>query len=266
MSAERIKLSAHNVGISFGGLRALNGVSMTLREGEIFSVIGPNGSGKTTFFNRLSGVYTQGEGSIHLADRTSGELVDVSRLGMFQRARLGMARTFQTLRLFEGMTVLDNVLTGFFQQQKVLAAAAIWKSKKLRQEEEHYRAKAIALLNRLSVDLTESKDKLAGSLPYAHRRRLEILRALATGPTVLMLDEPAAGMSRQEAMELAKDLEHIRDSGVSLVVIEHNMGFIKYLGGEVMVLSQGEVIAQGPYEAVSADQQVIAAYLGESDA
>lgn len=259
--SDNLLLEVAQAGISFGGLRALSGVSLNVRQGEIFSVIGPNGSGKTTLFNKISGVYQEGEGIIRLKNR-QGEMKDLTRLALYKRARLGLARTFQMLRLFEGMSVLDNVLCGFFQQQKVPWGTALWRSRKWREEEERIRVEAMELLGSMSVDLRPYAHQLSGSLPYAHRRRLEIIRALATRPTVLMLDEPAAAMSRQEAEDLARDLLALRDQGIGLLVIEHNMGFIRYLGGPVMVLSQGEIIAAGDFETVSNNPAVVSAYLG----
>ncbi len=256
-------LRAEALGIAFGGLRALSDVSLHLDEGEILCIIGPNGSGKTTLFNCLSGVYTHGAGSVLLRKRGGGAMTDISRESMFHRSRQGLARTFQTLRLFESMSVLDNVLCGFFHSQKVSPATALWGGSRLLEEERSHREQAKELLSFLSGDLLGQQDIQAGSLAYADRRRLEIARALATNPTVLLLDEPAAGMSHPEAEALARDIFAIRDRGISLIVIEHNMGFIKQLGGRVMVLGQGSVLAQGHFEDVCANPAVISAYLGE---
>ena len=255
-------LATENLGISFGGLRALEGVNLSVGAGEILCVIGPNGSGKTTFFNCISGVYTQDEGQVWYQPGTAPRQ-DISPLALHQRARLGLARTFQTIRLFDGMSVLENVLCGFYAQQKINPLWAVVGGRRLRHEETRLRGEARALLENLDKDLLARENELAASLPYAHRRRLEIARALATRPRLLLLDEPAAGMDHADALLLAQDILRLQQQGLSLIVIEHNMSFIRHLNSTVAVLAQGRVITQGTFEEISNHPQVISAYLGE---
>jgi branched-chain amino acid transport system ATP-binding protein len=247
-------LEATGVTMIFGGLTALSDVSLRLHEGQVLGLIGPNGAGKTTFFNCLTGQYKPTRGSVTLNGRplTSDPAAVTAS---------GVARTFQNIRLFPNMTVLDNVLVGRHVRMRQGPLASILHGPSFRRVERDARDKARELLQ--FVGLSTMEDELARNLPYGDQRRLEIARALATDPSVLLLDEPTAGMNPQETEGTRQLIFSIRDTGVSAVVIEHDTKFIFGLCDHVAVLVQGEVLVEGTPEVVREDPRVIEAYLGK---
>jgi branched-chain amino acid transport system ATP-binding protein len=249
-------LEASNVTMRFGGLTAVNDVSMHVREGEIVGLIGPNGAGKTTFFNCLTGMYIPTEGTVRL----NGEVLPPKPLKV---VRAGMARTFQNIRLFGNMTALENVMVGRYCRTSSMAITSILRGPKFRREEEATRARAQELLD--YVGLGKSAELLSRNMPYGDQRRLEIARALATDPTILLLDEPTAGMNPKETEECMNLIFKIRDSGLAVVVIEHDMRFIFQLCDRVLCLVRGALLIEGTPGEVQSDHRVIEAYIGGDD-
>ncbi|MHA7127474.1 ABC transporter ATP-binding protein [Janibacter indicus] len=249
-------LDARNVTMRFGGLVAVGDVSMEVREGEIVGLIGPNGAGKTTFFNCLTGMYKPTEGQVSLFG---------TQIPPKPRAvvRAGMARTFQNIRLFGNMTALENVMVGRFCRTSSGAFTSIIRGPKFRREERETTEKAHELLK--YVGLGSSDHLLARNMPYGDQRRLEIARALATDPKVLLLDEPTAGMNPRETEQAMELIFKIRDSGLAVVVIEHDMRFIFNLCDRVLCLVRGEVLVQGTPGEVQSDPRVIEAYIGGAE-
>jgi branched-chain amino acid transport system permease protein len=249
-------LEIRDVGKRFRGLSALRGVSLSVGRGEIRGIVGPNGSGKTTLFNVVSGVHRASEGRVVIDGR------DVSDVRPWRLSMLGVARTFQNLRLFADLTVRDNLLVALDRTHTAsIWRYALWPIAVWRQESRLHR-QADDLLARFG--LTEFAHALPGSLPYGIQRRIEIARAMSASPKLLLLDEPAAGLNGEEVRQLAEIVRSIRDSGVTVVLIEHNMGLVMSLCERVTVLSGGEVIAEGKPAQVAADPAVIEAYLGDS--
>jgi len=246
-------LQADNVTMRFGGLTAVSRVSMTVNEGEILGLIGPNGAGKTTFFNCLTGLYKPTEGQVRLS---GVELPPKPRAVV----KAGMARTFQNIRLFANMTALENVMVGRYCRTSSGAITSILHGPKFRREEAQTRARAQELLD--FVGLGESTDHLARNMPYGNQRRLEIARALATDPKLVLLDEPTAGMNPLETRQASELIFKIRDSGLAVVVIEHDMRFIFSLCDRVLCLVRGETLIVGTPEEVQSDPRVIEAYIG----
>ncbi len=254
----------------FGGLTAIAALSFQARRGEITSVIGPNGAGKTTVFNCITGFYRPTSGTLRLThpDGTGYTLQRLPGHGIARRARV--ARTFQNIRLFAGMTVLENLLVA--QHNALMPNVGLGLLAVLGLGG-HRRAEAAAIARaRLWLDATGllgRADDPAGALPYGDQRRLEIARAMCTGPVLLCLDEPAAGLNPRESDQLAGLLQRIRDGGVeqacSILLIEHDMGVVMRISDQVVVLDHGRKISEGPPDAVRADPAVIAAYLGEGD-
>jgi branched-chain amino acid transport system ATP-binding protein len=247
-------LRAQGVTMIFGGLTALSEVSLTLDRGQIVGLIGPNGAGKTTFFNCLTGLYTPSRGQV---------LLDGKQLPSDPSAVTiaGIARTFQNIRLFPNMTAIENVMVGRHARMKQGPIATIFRGPRFRKGESDARKRAQELLDFAGIGRTY--DELARNLPYGDQRRLEIARALATDPQVLLLDEPTAGMNQQETEATRQLIFKIRDLGVSVVVIEHDTKFIFSLCDHVSVLVQGKLLVEGPPEVVRADPHVIEAYLGK---
>ncbi|MCA0296993.1 MAG: ABC transporter ATP-binding protein [Actinobacteria bacterium] len=248
-----VLLEASHVTMRFGGLTAVNDVSLVVHPGEIFGLIGPNGAGKTTFFNCLTGLYKPTSGEVRFA----GELLPPQpRLVV----RAGMARTFQNIRLFHNMTALENVMVGMYTRTKTNAIDAVFRLPRHRREEVESTERARELL--AFVGLTASADMLSRNLPYGDQRRLEIARALATEPKLLLLDEPTAGMNPQETRQAEDLIFRIRDLGLAVLVIEHDMRFIFNLCDRVCCLVRGEVLVQGSGDVVQNDPRVIEAYIG----
>ncbi|RJQ77620.1 ABC transporter ATP-binding protein [Pseudonocardiaceae bacterium YIM PH 21723] len=247
-------LCASEVSMVFGGLVALDSVSLELHSGQIVGLIGPNGAGKTTFFNCLTGLYVPTKGRVEL----SGSVLpkDPAKVTV-----AGIARTFQNIRLFPSMTALENVLVGRHIRTKQGPLSTLLHGPSFRHGERAARSRAQELL--AFVGLSTVHDELARNLPYGDQRRLEIARALATEPTVLLLDEPTAGMNPQETEATRQLIFAIRDTGVSVVVIEHDTKFIFSLCDRVSVLVQGRLLVQGSPEEVRGDPRVIEAYLGK---
>ncbi|MGX7680352.1 ABC transporter ATP-binding protein [Jatrophihabitans sp. DSM 45814] len=253
-----------SVTLRFGGVTSLNNVSLKMYRGEILAVIGPNGAGKTSLFNSLTGVYTPQEGSINLAARVGETPVSVLGAKTHIVNRLGVARTFQNIRLFPALTALENVKVGVETRQKAGPIAAMLGMPWQRREERESTKRAYELLS--FVGLTERANELAGSLAYGEQRRLEIARALGTNPGVILLDEPAAGTNPAEKRDLAALITRInREDGVSVLLIEHDMKLVMSIADRLVVLNFGEKIAEGTPEQIQRNPDVIAAYLGTTD-
>ena len=249
-------LEIKNLGISFGGLRAVDDFSVTIEKGQLYGLIGPNGAGKTTIFNLLTGVYKPNAGTIFLDGEniTGKKTVDINRAGV--------ARTFQNIRLFKALSVLDNVKTGLHNGYPYSTVAGILRFPKYYKVEKEMDEKAIELLK--VFDLDKEKDVLASNLPYGKQRKLEIARALATGPKLLLLDEPAAGMNPNETTELMDTIRFVRDNfDMTILLIEHDMKLVSGICERLTVLNFGQVLTQGKTADVLNDPEVIKAYLGE---
>ena len=255
-SAGTVILDASHVTMRFGGLTAVDDVSMQVRTGEIVGLIGPNGAGKTTFFNCLTGMYIPTEGKVTL----NGDVLPPKPAKV---VKAGMARTFQNIRLFGNMTALENVMVGRYCRTSAMALTSILRGPKFRREEAETRARAQELLD--YVGLGHTTEILARNLPYGDQRRLEIARALATDPTLLLLDEPTAGMNPKETQEAMHLIFKIRDSGLAVVVIEHDMRFIFTLCDRVLCLVRGALLVEGTPGEVQSDPRVIEAYIGGAE-
>ena len=247
-------LEARDLRKSFGGVKAVAGISIAVEEKSIFAVIGPNGAGKSTLMNLLSGIYQPDSGDLTFAGQ------HLAGLPPHRRVRLGLARTFQKIRLFKQLSLLDNVLAGFHIHHQVpawqylLPAAAFWR------DWTRCREQGLALLD--FVGLADQAMQRAGSLAYGQQRMLEIARALATQPKLFMLDEPAAGLNSAEVAFLLKRLEDIRARGITVVVVEHNMDLVMKVADHVFVMDHGEFLFEGAPKAVQSNPRVIEAYLG----
>lgn len=251
-------LKLENATIQFGGLVAVNSVSFEIQIGQIFGLIGPNGAGKTTCFNLITGVYQPTSGAITFEGKT---LIDEKS---YRIAYRGIARTFQNIRLFPALSVLENVMIGGFLRRKSSLANALLYSRKAIQDTSEIRDRALNILN--IVEMSDLANIRSCDLPYGKQRRLEIARALATEPKLLLLDEPAAGMNPAEKVDLMNMVKKLRDDyGKTILVIEHDMKFVMNLCENIAVLDHGEKIAEGPPLAVRSDKKVIAAYLGSEE-
>jgi branched-chain amino acid transport system ATP-binding protein len=247
-------LEADRLCIAFGGVRAIDGVSIAIESGQVFSIIGPNGSGKTTLFNLVSGIYLPNDGSIRLGGET------VTGLAPEQLARRGLSRTFQNLQIFSRMSVLENVMVGRqrHERTRVLADLVHWPS--VKRQNRQTREAARASLARVGLDGLD--DRAAGSLSYGALKRLEIARALASEPRLLLLDEPAAGCNPVETQELDHVIRAIVNDGITVVLVEHDMRLVMNISDRVHVLASGKTLTEGTPQQVRSNAAVIEAYLG----
>lgn len=249
-------LEVNNLSIQFGGLRAVDGFHVSIEKGRLYGLIGPNGAGKTTIFNLLTGVYKPTEGMILL----DGE--DITGKSTIEINKAGIARTFQNIRLFGAMSVLDNVKVGLHNDHKYSTLAGILRLPSYFKQEKEMNEKAMELLRVFGLD--GEAEYLASNLPYGKQRKLEIARAMATNPKLLLLDEPAAGMNPNETAELMKTIHFVRDNfDMTILLIEHDMKLVSGICEELTVLNFGQVLCQGKTAEVLSDPQVITAYLGE---
>lgn len=253
-------LKVENISIYFGGLKAVFNFNLQLEEGELVGLIGPNGAGKTTVFNMITGVYTPNQGEVLL--KQEDNYIKITGLKPYQITKLGMARTFQNIRLFKDLSVLDNVRISYHFNIKYNALDSIFRTPRFYKQETEVRKKALALLKLFNIH--EKGDELAKNLPYGEQRKLEIVRALATNPRLLLLDEPAAGMNPQETMDLMQLIEFIKQEfNLTILLIEHDMSLVMGICERIVVLDYGQIIAEGNPEAIKHNSKVIKAYLGE---
>ena len=249
-------LEVNNLSIQFGGLRAVDGCNMTIEKGQLYGLIGPNGAGKTTVFNLLTGVYKPTEGIIRLDGQ------DITGKSTIEINKAGIARTFQNIRLFKDMPVLDNVKVGLHNHHPYSTLTGILRLPKYYKVEKEMNERAMEILR--VFDLDKEADTLAGNLPYGKQRKLEIARALATEPKLLLLDEPAAGMNPNETQELMDTIRFVREHfDMTVLLIEHDMKLVGGICEELTVLNFGQVLIQGETSTVLKDPTVITAYLGE---
>lgn len=249
-------LEVKNLGIQFGGLRAVDEFNLEIEKGALYGLIGPNGAGKTTVFNMLTGVYKPTDGDILLDGKS---IVGKSQIDI---NKMGIARTFQNIRLFRQMSVLDNVKVGLHNQIKYSTVSGIFKLPSYFKKEKEMNEKAMSLLE--VFDLQNEADYLASNLPYGKQRKLEIARALATAPKLLLLDEPAAGMNPNETAELMQTIQFVRkEFDMTILLIEHDMRLVSGICEDLTVLNFGKVLAQGKTSEVLQNPEVITAYLGE---
>lgn len=249
-------LEVRNIGISFGGLKAVNDFSLTIEKGQLYGLIGPNGAGKTTVFNLLTGVYKPDTGSIFLDGKnlTGKKTIEINQAGI--------ARTFQNIRLFKELSVLDNVKAGLHNHHKYSTIEGLLRLPRYYRVEKEMDERAMELLK--VFDLDGEWDYKASNLPYGKQRKLEIARALATEPKLLLLDEPAAGMNPNETMELMNTIRFVRDQfDMTILLIEHDMKLVSGICEKLTVLNFGQVLTQGDTSEVLNDKRVITAYLGE---
>lgn len=249
-------LEVKNLGISFGGLRAVDDFSVEIEKGQLYGLIGPNGAGKTTIFNMLTGVYKPTDGRIILDGK------DIAHMNTIEINRAGIARTFQNIRLFSELSVLDNVRAGLHNQFSYSVVTGILRLPKYFKVEKEITKRGLELLK--VFDLENEAELLASNLPYGKQRKLEIARALATNPKLLLLDEPAAGMNPNETKELMDTIRFVRkEFDMTILLIEHDMKLVSGICEELTVLNFGRILAQGKTSEVLNDPQVITAYLGE---
>ncbi len=249
-------LEVSNISVSFGGIKPVDGFDLHLEHGELVGLIGPNGAGKTTIFNLLTGVYTPTEGQIKL----DGDVLN--KLKTYQIVQKGITRTFQNIRLFKTMSVIDNVKVAFNNRLSYNEFDRIFLTKKYKEEESWLEAEALKLLE--IFDLDKDANEISMNLPYGKQRKLEIARALAGNPKLLLLDEPAAGMNPQETQELMHTIKLIRDKfNITILLIEHDMQLVMSICERLVVIEYGKIIAKGTPEEIKTNERVIKAYLGE---
>lgn len=249
-------LEVRDLGINFGGLRAVDQFEIVIDENELVGLIGPNGAGKTTVFNLLTGVYVPTEGTIHL------DGYDIRGKAPHKIVMLGSSRTFQNIRLFKNMTVIDNIKIAYHNEMSYNLLASIFNTKRYREEEEKATQVALDLLKVFELD--SFQNELAKNLPYGKQRKLEIARALATNPRILLLDEPAAGMNPQETEELMATIKLLKSKfKISILLIEHDMKLVMGICERIVVIDYGKIIATGNAQEIRTNPDVIKAYLGE---
>jgi len=249
--------------MDFGGLRALDNITVSVEQQQTIALIGPNGAGKTTFFNCITGIYTPTEGEIFLHD-TTGQKNRLNGCKPNKITELGMARTFQNIRLFNNMTALENVMIGQHCRTTSGVLGAVLRNAKTLAEEKRVIETGFQLLD--LVNLSARANELAKNLPYGEQRRLEIARALATHPRIILLDEPAAGMNPNETLALIELIQKIQSNyQISVLIIEHDMKLVMEISDNIFVLDYGQLIASGPPHVIKDDPKVIQAYLGDTD-
>ena len=255
-------LNVKQLTMKFGGLRALDAVDLDVYQGEIVALIGPNGAGKTTFFNCITGIYDPSGGEVMITAPNNGATQRINGLKPNLVTEKGLARTFQNIRLFQNMTVLENVMIGCHCRMKAGILGAILRGINTRREEEAVIQKSYTILKKIGLE--KHVNDFAKNLPYGAQRRLEIARAMATDPFMLLLDEPAAGMNPQETRELDELIIRIRDTErISILLIEHDMKLVMSLSDRIFVMDYGKLIAKGTPEEIRKNPAVIKAYLGE---
>jgi branched-chain amino acid transport system ATP-binding protein len=256
---DRYILQTRNLSIYFGGLAAVNGVNLDVPYGKTVGLIGPNGSGKTTFFNLVSGIYKPSEGEIWFKNENlTGEK-------SHHITRRGMARTFQNNRLFWQLSILDNVILGMYAKQQARLVDVLFRYKRVKKELAGCASRAMEILGYFSPELSEQHQRLASDLSQGDRRRVEICRALASDPSLLLLDEPSAGMSPEETDNLMEDIGKVKETfkDISIILIEHDMTVIQNIADHVFVFNYGRKIAEGPYADIARNEEVLEAYLGK---
>ncbi|MCR4821745.1 MAG: ABC transporter ATP-binding protein [Treponema sp.] len=260
MSENKVILTASDISIVFGGLRAVSDLNLELTKGELVGLIGPNGAGKTTLFNMLSGVYTPTSGQITYMDKNN-KLHIVNKMSPAQLNKIGIARTFQNIRLFGNLSVADNVRIAMHAQREANPLHILFRTGKFRRDEEMMTSRVKNLLKLFG--LLEKESEMAKNLPYGEQRKLEICRALASQPQILLLDEPAAGMNPQETKELMELIAFIRkEFGLTILLIEHDMKLVMGICERIYVLNYGRLLASGKPEEIQKNPEVIKAYLG----
>ena len=251
-----------NLSISFGGLKALNDISFEIKKGEIYAIIGPNGAGKTTLFNCINGIYRPDRGQIRFKDRK------IQRKKPDRIARLGIARTFQNIELFSHMNTMENIMLGrhLFMKTGLFHGALMWGRRSFAgREEQRHRRKVEEIIDLL--DLQAVRNKLVGGLPYGTQKQVELGRALALEPELLLLDEPCAGMNAEEKQDMIFWIKDIQDElGVTILLIEHDMNMVMDISDRILAINFGRIITEGPPEAVQKHPEVLKAYLGEDEA